>query len=45
VDGTTHDGVVWSYETPKPQAAEVKSMLSFYPDRVEVTVNGQRLTG
>lgn len=43
VDGETHDGIVWSYETPTDQAAQVKSMLSFYPDRVDVTVNGQPL--
>jgi uncharacterized protein (DUF427 family) len=43
VDGTTHDGIVWSYETPKTQAARVKSMLSFYPDRTDVTVDGRPL--
>ena len=41
VDGETHDGIVWSYETPKDQAAQVGEMLSFYPDRVEVTVDGE----
>ena len=43
VGGTTHEGVVWSYETPKDQAAQVQSMLSFYPDRTDVTVDGQPL--
>jgi uncharacterized protein (DUF427 family) len=43
IDGETHDGLVWSYETPIPDAAEVKAMLSFYPDRAEVTVDGQSL--
>jgi uncharacterized protein (DUF427 family) len=43
IDGETHDGIVWSYETPTAQAAEVKAMLSFYPDRTEVTVDGQPL--
>lgn len=43
IDGATHDGIVWSYETPKAQAAQVKSMLSFYPDRTEITVDGQPL--
>lgn len=42
-DGTAHDGIVWSYETPKDQAAQVRSMLSFYPDRAAVTVNGRPL--
>lgn len=40
VEGATHDGIVWSYEEPTTQAAQVKSMLSFYPDRTEVTVDG-----
>jgi uncharacterized protein (DUF427 family) len=43
VDGSTQDGIVWSYETPTAQAAQVQSMLSFYPDRTNVTVNGQSL--
>ena len=43
IDGETHDGIVWSYETPTAQAAEARGMLSFYPDRTEVTVDGQSL--
>jgi uncharacterized protein (DUF427 family) len=43
IDGEIHDGIVWSYETPTAQAAEVRGMLSFYPDRTEVTVDGQSL--
>lgn len=43
IDGETHDGIVWSYETPTPQATEVRALLSFYPDRTDVTVNGQPL--
>jgi uncharacterized protein (DUF427 family) len=43
IDGEIHDGIVWSYETPTAQAAEVRGMLSFYPDRTEVTVDGQLL--
>ena len=43
IDGETHDGLAWSYETPIPEAAEVQAMLSFYPDRAEVTVDGQPL--
>jgi uncharacterized protein (DUF427 family) len=45
IDGESHDGIVWSYETPTAQAAQVTGMLSFYPDRTEVTVNGQSLEG
>jgi uncharacterized protein (DUF427 family) len=43
IDGETHDGIAWSYDTPKAQAAQVGEMLSFYPDRTEVTVDGQPL--
>jgi uncharacterized protein (DUF427 family) len=43
IDGETYDGIVWSYEAPTDQAAEVRGMLSFYPDRTEVTVDGQLL--
>jgi uncharacterized protein (DUF427 family) len=43
IDGEIHDGIVWSYPTPTAQATEVKGMLSFYPDRTEVTVDGQSL--
>jgi uncharacterized protein (DUF427 family) len=43
LEGETHDGIVWSYETPTAQAAEVRGMLSFYPDRTEVTIDGQSL--
>jgi uncharacterized protein (DUF427 family) len=43
IDGETHDGIVWSYATPTAQAAEVRGMMSFYPGRTEVTVDGQSL--
>jgi uncharacterized protein (DUF427 family) len=43
INEATYDGIVWSYETPTAQAAQVKSMLSFYPDRTEVTIDGQPL--
>ena len=43
IDGEIHDGIVWSYETPTAQAAEVRGMMSFYPDRTEVIVDGQSL--
>jgi uncharacterized protein (DUF427 family) len=41
IDGQTHDGIVWSYETPLPAAGGIKGMMAFYPDRVDVTVDGQ----
>jgi uncharacterized protein (DUF427 family) len=38
--GQVHDGVAWSYETPKPGAEEIASHLCFTPDRVETLVDG-----
>jgi len=41
LDGESHDGLVWAYEDPIPAAAEIAGHLSFYPERVELTVGGQ----
>jgi uncharacterized protein (DUF427 family) len=41
VGGEAHPDVVWSYESPIPQAAEITGLMCFYPDRVEMTVDGQ----
>ena len=43
VDGTTHDGIVWSYEQPIEAAEAITGYLSFYPDRAEVSVDGEPL--
>lgn len=43
IAGTTYDGIVWSYETPTPEAVEVGEMMSFYPERASVTVDGAPL--
>ena len=39
--GETHENVVWSYETPIPAAEGITGLMCFYPDRVELTVNGE----
>jgi uncharacterized protein (DUF427 family) len=44
VGGQTHDGIVWAYEAPIPAAAEIAGFLSFYPNRTEITVDGEVLT-
>lgn len=41
VGGESHDGIVWSYETPLDSAADIAGYMSFYPERVEITVDGQ----
>ena len=42
VGGQVHENLVWSYETPIPQAEGVTGLMCFYPDRVELTVDGER---
>jgi uncharacterized protein (DUF427 family) len=44
VDGQTYDGIAWAYETPIPAAEDITGLLSFYPDRAEITVDGQPVT-
>ncbi len=41
--GRTHDGIAWSYEDPFPAAGEIEGHLSFFPDRAEVLVDGERV--
>ncbi|HEY2128428.1 MAG TPA: DUF427 domain-containing protein [Streptosporangiaceae bacterium] len=41
VDGAVHEDLVWSYPDPIPQAAQIADLLCFYPDRVELTVDGE----
>jgi uncharacterized protein (DUF427 family) len=42
VGGETYEDVVWSYEAPIPEAAGITSLMCFYPERVELTVSGER---
>jgi uncharacterized protein (DUF427 family) len=40
VGDEVHDNLVWSYETPIPQAEAITGLLCFYNERVELTVSG-----
>jgi uncharacterized protein (DUF427 family) len=42
VGGETYEDVVWSYEAPIPQAEGITGLMCFYPERVELTVSGER---
>jgi uncharacterized protein (DUF427 family) len=42
--GARLEGVVWSYETPKADVAEIAGYLSFYPNKVELTADGSPVT-
>ena len=44
IGGQTQDGIVWAYETPIDAATDITGLLSFYPDRTEITVDGVVLT-
>ena len=39
-NGATHDNLVWSYETPIPDAEGITGLMAFYNDRVELVVDG-----
>lgn len=41
VDGERHEDLVWSYPDPIPQAAQIAGLMCFYPDRAELTVDGE----
>ncbi len=38
LNGETHDGLVWGYPTPKPNATDIAGLMSFAPDRTEISV-------
>jgi uncharacterized protein (DUF427 family) len=42
VGDRVHDDIVWSYQTPIPQAAGIAGLLCFYSERVELTIDGER---
>ncbi|HWC37779.1 MAG TPA: DUF427 domain-containing protein [Acidimicrobiales bacterium] len=42
VGGKVHDDLVWSYESPIPQAEGVAGLLCFYNERVDLTLEGER---
>lgn len=37
-----HDDVVWSYETPIPDAEGVAGLMCFYDERVDLSIDGER---
>jgi uncharacterized protein (DUF427 family) len=42
VGGEVHDDIVWSYESPIPQAEGVAGLLCFYNERVDLIIDGKR---
>jgi uncharacterized protein (DUF427 family) len=43
LDDRVVDDAVWSYRTPLPESERIAGLLSFYPDRVDVFVDGERI--
>jgi uncharacterized protein (DUF427 family) len=41
VDGTETRDVAWSYPTPLPESERIANLIAFYPDRVQVVVDGE----
>lgn len=44
VNGEIHTDVAWSYSDPLPESEAVRGLLSFYPDRANIELDGQPLT-
>lgn len=40
VDGTEHPDIVWGYDDPIPESAAINGYVSFYPEKVSLTVDG-----
>ena len=43
VGGTSHDGIMWSYEEPIEGREDITGLVAFYPDRAEVLVDGAKV--
>ena len=41
VGGEVYNDLVWSYETPIPQAGQIAGLMCFYTDRAVFTRDGQ----
>jgi uncharacterized protein (DUF427 family) len=44
VDGETTPDVAWTYRTPLPESQRIVGLISFYPDRVKVLVDGEQVS-
>lgn len=41
VGGRVHADVIWTYPTPIPACEAIAGMMSFYPDRTQLFVDGR----
>ena len=38
--GTRYEDLAWSYPTPLPESQKIAGLIAFYPDRVDLWVDG-----
>ncbi len=43
IDGSVHEGFVWSYPTPLPESTGIAGLVCFYNERVDLEIDGVRL--
>jgi uncharacterized protein (DUF427 family) len=43
LDGKRHEDFVWIYRTPLPESRPITGLACFYNEKVDLTVDGQRL--
>jgi uncharacterized protein (DUF427 family) len=42
--GTAYPDVAWSYEAPLPEIPKIKGLIAFYPNAVEIHLDGERVS-
>lgn len=43
VNGTTHQDIAWAYDFPTRQLLPIAGLVAFYNEKVDITVDGERL--
>jgi uncharacterized protein (DUF427 family) len=42
--GETLENLAWSYRTPLPECTKISGLVAFYNEKIDLTVDGERLT-
>lgn len=43
VGDTTHENVLWGYDSPLPESQKVTGLVSFYNEKVDIFIDGEKL--
>ena len=43
VGDTTHENVLWGYDSPLPESQKVTGMVAFYNEKVDIFIGGEKL--